>query len=250
MWRSAGAALLMLLMGGCQSQVITPSFEYAATSLGVYNSGLLTVGQLFVWDTNGGTLTRLDEVPFPDRPTTLTGPTSLMATQVSSLRFGGGISAVVQANAAAAIENNVAIRVENGTREEYRNTIGLIAQEIVRRKSAGEDVGTAWLLDRAVGPGSGLRYVIVSGLVRSDRAELALSNVRSGELKLQIADGRGGNAVIDLSRSSLSSCVGAGSPCFVSFVVLDPFINERGNYDFRPVTGVPGRQIGDLLKTL
>ncbi|WP_457811341.1 hypothetical protein [Sinorhizobium meliloti] len=235
---------------GCQSDVIRPSFEYASTSLGVYNSGLLNVGQLFLWDARENTLTRLDEIPFPDTPTSKTSPTTLVASNISSVAFSAGIDSAVKANASAAIRDNVSIQVQNGSREEYRSTISLIANEINRKKSSGEDVDNGWLLRRAAEPDSELRYIIIRGLVTSDKAELVAKNTAGGELALIIPGAKGGNLKVDLSKEALASCTGSRSPCFLSFQVLKAFINQNGNYDFEPVRGVPASRIGDLLKTL
>ncbi|MQV32040.1 hypothetical protein GHK47_02755 [Sinorhizobium meliloti] len=235
---------------GCQSDVIRPSFDYASTSLGVYNSGLLNVGQLFVWDMRENTLTRLDEIPFPDTPTSKTNPTTLVASNISSVGFSAGIDSAVKANASAAIRENVSIQVNSGSREEYRATISLLSNEINRKKAFGEDVDNSWLLRRSAEPDSQLRYILVRGLVTSDKAELVAKNTAGGELALVIPGGKGGNVKVDLSKEALASCTGSRSPCFLSFQVLKPFINENGNYDFEPVRGVPASKIGDLLKTL
>lgn len=235
---------------GCQSDVIRPSFDYASTSLGVYNSGLLNVGQLFVWDLRANTLTRLDEIPFPTSPSSKTNPTTLVASNISSLSFSAGIDTAVKASASAAIRDNVSIQVQNGSREEYRSTISLLANDINRKKAAGEDVDNSWLLRRAADPESQLRYILVRGLVTSDKAELVAKNTTGGGLALVIPGGKGGNLKVDLSKEALASCTGSRSPCFLSFQVLRAFINQNGNYDFEPVRGVPASKIGDLLKTL
>ncbi|MDX1245398.1 hypothetical protein GOL91_03520 [Sinorhizobium medicae] len=242
--------LIALGLTGCQSQIIRPTFEYASTSLGVYNSGLLNVGQLFVWDMRENTLTRLDEIPFPSTPTSKTTPTTLVASNISSVEFSAGIDSAVKANASAAIRDNVSIQVQNGSREEYRSTISLLANEINRKKAVGEDVDNGWLLRRAAENGSYLRYVIIRGLVTSDKAELIAKNTSGGELALVIPGGKGGNVKVDLSKEALASCTGSSSPCFLSFQVLKAYYNTNGNYDFEPVRGVRTSQIADLLKTM
>lgn len=83
--------LIWISLVGCEAQVIRPSFEYASTSLGVYNSGLLSVGQLFVLDLRENSLTRLDEVPFPAAPTSKTLPTTLLASNISSISFSARV---------------------------------------------------------------------------------------------------------------------------------------------------------------
>ncbi|MDW9738322.1 hypothetical protein GOC00_25945 [Sinorhizobium meliloti] len=243
-------AVIASALLGCQSNVIAPSFEYASTSLGVYNSGLLNVGQLLVWDARENSLTRLDEIPFPDTPASKTNPTTLVASNISSVSFSAGIDSAVKASASAAIRDNVSIQVQNGSREEYRSTISLLANEINRKKAAGEDVDTGWLLRRATETDSQLRYILVRGLVTSDKAELVAKNTAGGELALVIPGGKGGNVKVDLSKEALASCTGSRSPCFLSFQVLRAFINQNGNYDFEPVRGVTMSQIADLLKTM
>ncbi|MBY5651791.1 hypothetical protein [Rhizobium leguminosarum] len=241
---------LLPLIAGCTSATVIPSFDYASTTLGVYNSGLLNVGQLFVWDTKANTLTRLDEVPFPSHPSNKSIPTTLIASKISSVSFNVGLDATVKASASAAIKDNVSIEVQNGSREEYGSTITLISNEIVRKRNAGEDVDRAWLLKPAAQPGSALAYVLVRGIVISDKAQLVARNSVGGKLQLEVPGKKGATATIDLSKESLASCAGSKSPCFLSFQVLRAYINERGNYDFEPVRGVSNTQIGDLLKTL
>ncbi len=248
--RMSMALVLLPLIAGCGSTTVTPSFDYAATSLGVYNSGLLNVGQLFVWDTKKNTLTRLDEIPFPTEPGSKTQPTTLFASNISSISFNAGLDAAVKASASAAIRDNVSIQVQNGSREEYRSTITLISNEIVRKRSAGEDVDRNWLLKQATQKGSKLVYILVRGVVISDKAELVTKKTASGKLELTLPSKKGGNTTVDLSKESFASCTGAKSPCFLSFQVLRPYINDRGNYDFEPVSGVSNTRIGDLLKTL
>lgn len=243
-------SLLTTALLGCQSQVITPSFEYASTSLGVYNSGLLNVGQLFVWDTRDNTLTRLDEIPFPSTPTSKTNPTTLVASNISSVGFSAGVDSAVKVTASAAIRDNVSIQVQNGSREEYGSTITLLSNEINRKKSAGEDVDTGWLLRKAAEPDSSLRYILIRGMVISDKAELLAKNTGGGELVLVIPGGKGGKAKVDLSKEALASCTGPRSPCFLSFRVLKAYYNASGNYDFEPVPGVSTSQVADLLKTM
>lgn len=244
------AICLISLVSGCKSDTINPSFDYASTSLGVYNSGLLNVGQLFIWDTKANTITRLDEIPFPAEPSSRTAPTTMVASNISSVSFSAGLDAAVKANASAAIRDNVSIQVRNGSREEYRSTITLISNEINRKKSANEDVDTSWLLSRAVQENSGLLYILVRGLVTSDQAELNAKNTSGGQLSLVVPGGKGGSVTIDLSKEALASCVGPRSPCFLSFQVLKAYINARGNYDFEPVRGVTNSQIANLLKAL
>lgn len=244
------AITCLALVSGCQSSSLTPNFDYASTNLGIYNSGLLNVGQLFIWDTGSNSLTRLDEVPFPPEPSSRTPPTTLVASNISSVSFTAGLDAAVKASASAAIRDNVSITVLNGSREEYRSTISLISNEINRRRSANEDVDNSWLLKRAAAQNSGLRYVIVRGLVTSDKAELNAKNSRGGKLSITVPGGKGGSAEIDLSKESLASCTGARSPCFLSFLVLRAFYNEKGNYDFEPVPGVTGTVISELLKAM
>ncbi|RWN62417.1 hypothetical protein [Mesorhizobium sp.] len=160
------------------------------------------------------------------------------------------MDAAVKASATVAIRDNVSIQVQNGSREEYRYTIGLLSNEINRKKSAGEDVDTSWLLNRAAQKDSGLRYVLVRGLVTSDKAELMAKNTSSGGLSLIVPGGKGGSVKVDLSKESLASCTGQRSPCFLSFQVLTAYYNAKGNYDFEPVRGVANSQIADLMKTL
>ncbi|MBY3198225.1 hypothetical protein [Rhizobium laguerreae] len=249
--RKLNAVIVCLsLMYGCQNSTITPSFDYASTNLGVYNSGLLNVGQLFVWDTKSNTLTRLDEVPFPAQPSSRTSPTTLVASNISSVSFTAALDAAVKASAAAAIRNNVSITVLNASREEYRSTISLVSNEINRKKSANEDIDNSWLLKRASAQNSGLLYVLVRGLVTSDKAELNAKNSKGGKLSITVPGGKGGSAEIDLSKETLASCTGTRSPCFLSFQVLRAFLNDKGNYDFEPVSGVNGKVISEMLKVM
>ena len=242
--------ICLFSMVGCQTETIVPSFEYASTSLGIYNSGLINIGQLFAWDTASDTLIRLDQVPFPSEPTSRTQPTALVASDVSALTFNAGVDAAVKAKVSAAVRDNVSIQVVNGSREDYGSIFTLLSKEIVRKRNELEDVDRNWLLTRAVQPNSGLLYVLVRGMVTSDKAELISKKSADGKLEIAGLGDRGANVVVDLSRERLASCVGTRSPCFLSAQVLRAYINEKGNYDFEPIGGISNVKLASLFKTL
>ncbi|MCM5555260.1 hypothetical protein [Pleomorphomonas sp. NRK KF1] len=237
----------LTLVTGCST--VVPHFDYPATSLGVYNSGLIEVGQLFLWDMKANTLTQLDPIPFPATPST-SGPTTMVASKISSISFDAGVTATVKANASAAIRNNVSIKASNAVNRTYSSVITAISKEIVRKRNEGEDVDGGWLLEQAAKPNSGLAYLIVRGVIVSDKAELLATNTAEGKLELTVPGDKGGKATIDLSREKLASCTGKESPCFINFQAYRAYINKDKNYGFALIPNVSTEKVADLLKTL
>jgi hypothetical protein len=190
----------------------------------------------------------LDSIPFPSTPDSSTSPTTLVAQDVTGVDVNISANAAVKASVSSAIQRNLKIVSEKATRQSYNNIFTLISNEIVRKRAVGEDVGRDWDLDEAVKPNSGLRYIIVRGLVRANSATIELANTTKGDLTLTVPNGSGGEVKVDFSSTSTASCTGDQSPCFLSLYVMEPFINSAGNYDFRLVKSVKGSLLSVALR--
>ncbi len=240
------ALLTLILIGFAGCRTIPVDVSHAYTDKGYLNSGLRTLGQLYLLDTEDGSLKELAVLDLSNR---VRGATfeEQFARNVRGVDIGAGGEVGIDAEVKASITRNSYIRLTNAFDETYANTFGDLSAEINRREAIGEDVGFTWFLDDATKPGSTIRYLLVYSTIRADEAVIGYNNVTAvdGNLTVPVR----GRAEVDVTVSGLSeeSWKGKAVPVLVDYHVIQAF-QDDGFYKFRIDRAFRDDDLTDILK--
>jgi len=235
----------VILMSACQ--VVNVDVSHVKTDKGFLNSGLADLGDLYVLDKNTLRMDKLTNIEltkirngFPF--------TRIRAVDLQGVEIRGEIKPTVKSKVELEISNKSFIELDNGDSVEYKETFTALSNRINQEISNGRELGFSWFLDEASQPGSSLRYLLVYGTVRADKARIGFdrSLVAGGEI--EIPTGTFGTLTVKVSGSSIEEFEGNKVPIFLKFFVIEAFKDkDTGNYSFRIDRNF---QTQDLIKAL
>jgi hypothetical protein len=246
-------ATLAAALAGCSSTDFSTDLSYVrASGLGYRNAALYSAGYLFLWNTEANTLTVLENSIPLERLDVSETPTNLSSSSVSGVSISGSFAAGPQRIAAeAALSRKIAFTAESAVREKYRSVYTGLSAAYVRGLAAGEDMGARWYVDEATAPSSPYRYVLITGLVRADRAAATVGGKSGSEIGAIGVEVPGlGSIDVGIDSGAAVECSGNKAPCFFDATVLQPYIASDGNLNFRPAMGVDADALSEALRKL
>lgn len=242
------------LLAGCGSSTYTADMSFAkATGLGYWNSGLLPVGRLYLWDTHTNRLTQIsDAIAFVQEPAT-EPPTNLNSTNVQGIAVEGSVgSDAVKTAVSAEVGRQVTFEAKGAVRQRYGSIYTALGNAYAKEASDG-DVDTHWSVREATRPKSGLYYVLISGIIRANETTLSQKGLNGSD---NVADvtvsvpGIGKPISVKIVNGASIGCSGTGSACFFEATVLKPYINENRRLDFQPARNVDLKPLSAALRNL
>lgn len=242
-------AAVAALVGGCNSYRADLSFAHT-TQLGYRNTGLVSAGDFWLWDTRSNELTVLEE----DLQLAKLGSTrfaSYRSDRVRGVSLSGNFGTEEEKAALeASVGQRLRFEVENAVRDRYDRTYDALSDRYESGLDADEDMRGRWYVDEATARESGLYYVIVRSVVRADRAEVEIGGAEGenvATLSIQLP-GDVQPVRVDLVNAASAECSGESAPCFFDVSVIEPFFNASGNLDFRPARGVDRDRLAEALR--
>ncbi len=231
-----GTILLLVACSTGGSKSVTTNLDFANTSLGFRNSGLLAPGRLMLWDTETNDLITL-ATNIKMKANSARSKTTLKASQVRGIEIGASASLSTQDEASikAAVQNKVEFTVQEARRVNRTGQFSAVSAAYIEAKNNGEDPFKSWRLDEATAPANQDRYkiVLLDSEVRASSEEITIGGEAGIDGKLTVAgEGQGG---IDVSfpRSTTASCKGENVTCYISATVVTPVIQKNGNLGYK-----------------
>lgn len=209
-----GLACLALGASACDP-VYTVDLSNAWTSTGYINSGARTLGELYVWNRDNDTLTKL--VTIPVEPTALARQESGARREAGNIRgFGlrasGSYSGLATAEARAAVERNLKITYINYRTEPLANPAGFLADYLnstITNENRGE-VENSLYLHAALKQPDTYKLVLVSQLLRADEARFEFGTAASLGVPVKVESVGSGAIELKFNRGSVERVAGKG----------------------------------------
>jgi hypothetical protein len=226
-------ATLAAALAGCSSTDFSTDLSYVrASGLGYRNAALYSAGYLFLWNMEANSLTVLENgIPLEKLDAFAAGPQRVAAE--------------------AALSRKIAFTAESAVREKYRSIYTGLSAAYVRGLAAGEDMRSRWYVDEATAPNSPYRYVLITGLVRADRATATVGGKSGSEIGSIGVEVPGlGSIYVGIDSGAAAECSGNKAPCFFDATVLQPYIASDGNLNFRPAMGTDADALSEALRKL
>ena len=247
--RSALPGLVgILLLAGCEGFSLSPTppknkvsvvLDYAPTSLGLRNSGLLPAGQVMLWDRSAGTLTDVG-VLVPLTVTSESTPATLTATTEAGIGLSAGFTLTESAKAEAglAISENLKFAVTEGVRQTISSEPQAVTRAFRAQAADAENDTLSWRMDEVLAAPDRFAYVVLTDpvLAKSETFSFEIDNQQSAELT--ITDKVQGQITLSLPRNASASCTADSTEralCFIGVQVLKPVRRADGSIVFQAI---------------
>lgn len=249
-----GLACLALTATACDP-VYTVDLSNAWTSTGYINSGARTLGELYVWNTENGTLTKLLTIPV-ERSALARQEAGAKreATNVRgfSLTAGGNYSPAVTAEARATVERNVKITYTNYKTEPLANPAAFMANYLnttITNENRGE-IETSLYLHTALKEPKKYKLVLISQLLRADHAQFEFGSAAAVGVPVKVESLGKGAIEFKFNRGSMESV--SGKDVAVNFqlsvlTVMQVVQNDFAGWAFR-VEAIETATFSELLR--
>jgi hypothetical protein len=227
--RAALLLLATLALPGCNGTGGVPAdFDYASTSLGLRNSGLLEPGQLFLLDLSTATLLNLQETVPLAAPGSVQPPATLVASNVSGVSFGATAEGgAVSADAKAAFERSLSFRVEDAQRVGHSDVITAVSSAYARDPDGNRE---RWHIADLVGNPGRYRLVVLVNptFARKEAIEFVSSVDVGGSGRFRTV--KIGDTSFKVDTRSAARCEAASDArviCFVGATLMRASLVER-----------------------
>ncbi len=242
-------------MAGCQSSpVYTADLSFSkAPGLGYWNTGLLPAGRLYLWDTHQNRLTLISDSVELTKQNSGEPPTALTSSNIQGISVEGSFgSSEIKSAVTAEVGRQIEFQAEGVVRERYGSIYTGLAKAYAAEIAEGNDVATHWSIADATRAGSGLYYVVISGIVRADKTSVTQKGLKDNTMADITVTVPGSNNSISLKviNGNTISCAGASSSCFFELTVLKPYINAQKRLDFAPARDADLTQLPSALRGL
>lgn len=244
---------LAALCAACQQGDFGADLSFSRSAgLGYRNAGLFNPGTLYLFDQSTATLIRLsDDIPLQRRPGEA-APTTLTSTRIDGIALTGTFpNEAVKTEIAAAVGTKVSFVAENAVRDDYQSVYTGLAQAYRTGTDAGEDMKGRWYVDEVVGQ-RGKYYVVVSGIVRADKASLVVGGLKDDNV-VDISVSVPGLATpvkVAVTHGRSVNCSGKSAPCFFNVSVIKPYLGPEKRLTFREGRGVDLDRLSQALRKL
>lgn len=244
---------LAALCAGCHHSDFGADLSFSRSAgLGYRNAGLFNPGTLYLYDQNAATLTRLSDDIQLQRNAGSQVPTTLTSTRIDGIALSGTFpSELVKSEVAAAVGTKVSFVAENAIRDDYAKIYTALGEAYTVGAAAGEDMLGRWYV-REVARQRGKYYVIVSSIVRADRAALSVGGVKDdnvADISVSIP-GLATPVKVAVTHGRAVNCSGKAAPCFFGVSVLKPYFGPGGRLNFRDGRGVDQNRLSEALRKL
>lgn len=235
--KALGAALSALVLAGCsETATVTPVLEYAHTSLGYRNSGLLTAGELYIWDLQQNSLIPIGSADeFELR--TKTDPTTLEAknvrgfdVEISANAKVEQISADFKSSFKSKLNNEFFFKAENASARTYKNTYGAISSEY---RKLGEDGYRLWRVKDLLQK-SRFKLVAVVGIVTATKEELSIKKDFENEFTLNVEGVGDTKFKVNFPNNTYGKCSGKNAICYFKVAVMDVSLGANKTLEYVP----------------
>jgi hypothetical protein len=251
----AAVSLLVLALGlgGC-AQYYSADLSFARVpGLGFRNAGLYTPGYLFLWDARQNKLTKLQEDIFLAKQPRTDPPTDLNQTNIRGISITGEFgSSAEKVSAEINLGQKIEFRAEQAVRERYQSVYTALAQAYTEGNARGEDMSHRWYVKDVTHRGSGLYYVIITGIVRANKTTISYAGEEGPEIgSVSVTvPGKLGTIKVNVKNSNVAECSGKASPCFFDVMVVAPFINNSGRLDFESARNINKDKLSAAFRSL
>lgn len=245
------AYVAICVLAGCSQYSADLSFA-RAPGLGYRNAGLFPPGRLYLFDSTTATLTKLaDDIPLRQIPIA-DPPTTLTSTNIRGIALNGTFgSPQAKLGVAAEIGSKVAFVAERAQREKYSSVYTALTEAYKGGLAAGEDMKSRWYVDDVTRRNSGLYYVVINEIVRTDRTSLSTGGPSGSQIASISVTPPGMPPIsVSVTDSKLVECSGSASPCFFDATVISPYKNEQGNLDFKVARNVNVDLLSEAFRKL
>ncbi|HEV2552132.1 MAG TPA: hypothetical protein VGV17_00070 [Bosea sp. (in: a-proteobacteria)] len=251
--RSLICLALAALCAGCHHSDFCADLSFSRSAgLGYRNAGLFNPGTLYLFDQSSATLTRLsDDIPLQKRASDA-APATLTSTRIDGIALTGSFpNEAVKTAIAAAVGTKVAFTAENAVRDDYQSVYTGLAQAYRAGMDAGEDMKGRWFVDEVVAQ-RGKFYVVVTGIVRADKASLSVGGIKDDNV-VDVSVSVPGLATpvkVAVTHGRAVNCSGKSAPCFFSVSVIKPYLGPEKRLSFREGRGVDIDRLSEALRKL
>jgi len=221
--------------------------DYTSTSLGFRNSGALSAGRLFLWDTKAEKLVTLDAA-IPLESTLAAAPVDLRATSVRGALVSSSvkISSHTTAEIEAEVRNNLFFEVEGAVRVNNIGTYSAISDAYRELLGEGVNAYSAWRIESLTRDPDRFKLVLLVDEVRASREEIVIDRGGASGAFLTIVDEFAGEVKVAVPASTSASCSGKMATCYVSARALSVHLTDDGNLDYSPSTYEPDELVRAL----
>lgn len=207
-----GVVCLALSASACDP-VYTVDLSNAWTSTGYINSGARTLGEVYIWNTENSTLTKLLTIPVePSALARQEAGARREATNVRgfSLTAGGDYSPAVAAEAKAAVERNVRITYVNYKTEPLANPAAFMAGYLnsTMTNANRDEIESSLYLHAALKEPKKYKLVLVSQLLRADEARFEFGSAEAAGASVKVPSLGKGSIEFKFKRGSMESVSG------------------------------------------
>jgi hypothetical protein len=261
-WGKAFTLLLSILVVGCdhnKATTVPVNLDYARTSLGYRNSGLLESGSLFFWDTQENELVSLySGVPLTERKAPNT--TSIEAKNIQGIEVGleAEIPKVVSGQIKAAIRNNYVFVVNKANRATSSKRYSAISASYEELLIAGQDPYISWRVRDLVSKPKRYKLVLAVSPVYAESESLQFQSGGNGTISVQSPDNRKASFTVKAPKDRSAKCSGTPALCFINLWVLDVELkrtidensDEQRTLHYQPSIGIDSEKLPEALRKL
>lgn len=228
--RMAVLGVIAATAAGC-SMTAQTDFDYARTTLGYRNSGLLSEGRVYFWDSGANDLTYLGDSVSLDVLNSV-GPQDMTARRVRDFNVtvsgapNAAIASKVEADVKTYLGNEMAFVVKNAVRRNSADPRGKLHQKY--REIQPDDGYYRWRIAKLVNAPSRYKLVVITDPVYASSETISVSGKAGGTVKLKVPSVASGDVTVDLKSSSEASCTGTNALCFFNVFVAEAGLAEEG----------------------
>lgn len=214
---------LVAVVSGCGSPTATINPNFSRLSFGYLNSGMASLGRLYLVDTKAGSLSEIGVVPASR--TDKSEKANYEATQVSEFGVtlsGTEATSLTEAEVAAVVQSKTAFQINAYVDESYGSvdddiTAALRAQ--VAKVAAGGD--SSWEIDTVL-KNPDLVYLLVFRAYAADDATLTINQSGTAGANAGIVEVGSVKVEVKIAQNAQTKWSGSGKPAVIEFIAFRP----------------------------
>ncbi len=251
MFRALAIAFICVSISSCAENRVTANVDYTKTSLGFRNSGALTAGKLYLWDTKRNELTDL-RTPVELDERSKTNPATLTATSVSGFKLTGDakVSDVALSQVALDFSRTATFEAKNAVRVDNYNIYTALSKAYKALRASGVDNYQAWHIGDIKSDHDRYKFVLTVDPVYATEETLSFNSPNSTSGKLIVSGTDVGKVEVSVPDNATATCKGQAAQCFVGLAVLDVYVKDDGNLEYVPNGAYDRDKLSDALRGL
>tara|TARA_R110002020_G_scaffold88345_3_gene217045 strand:- start:1730 stop:2497 length:768 start_codon:yes stop_codon:yes gene_type:complete len=253
--RVAAAVVVIgcLALAGCDTYpTASPDFNFTKTSLGYRNSGLLSEGRIFFWDTDTNELIDLgDHVEL--RTTRTVGPQKFEAKNLSGFELTGSadLTPSAKAEVSAYISRNFAFEVAGAEKEESANPLDAVLAKYAEIQPANGYF--RWRVEELTSDPQRYKLVVIKDPVYATRERISVNDEAGASGSIDVPTEAIGKVKVKISRAASALCEGTRALCFVNVHVAEARLNRtvgERTLDLRTANRVSSEKLSAAFRKL